>query len=490
MKRIRYLSLLLVLLCGITARAQDDFNPTNPVEPGPLTAKLKVLADPEDGGSVSGGGNIVPGEQVMLSASASSGFTFVNWTDAAGNVVSTNSSFNYVKQNGTETLIAHFEFTPQSPKEPDELPSKLTLVAEEGGSVSGGGYYQNGESADIYASTSSGYDFAGWYNEDGTLYSDQESTTYTIGDHSVVLTARFTFNPNSPKEPDDINSKHKLTVIAEEGGTASADDQILEEGMTTTVYAYANSGYVFAGWYIGDELYEKEPEFDFIMGSSNVTLVAHFNFMPNSPKEPDNIPQRTFSFTLYNVYTKPGATAQFPILLTPRETLKDMTFQLHFSTKLNVDFEHIVVGETTKPYKMSYEDLGENEGQHAYRFDLTDGTIEGGNIVIPILTFPIIIPDGAETATSHQIKINQISMTHEDGTTETAGTRNGRVSIYKNGDSNGDNVVDLKDKANIIAKLRGLEPEVFIEEVSNVNDDGKLNISDAMGIIEIMNEEP
>ena len=43
MKRIRYLSLMLVLLCGTALWAQDDFNPTSPDEPGgPLVSKSKL----------------------------------------------------------------------------------------------------------------------------------------------------------------------------------------------------------------------------------------------------------------------------------------------------------------------------------------------------------------------------------------------------------------------------------------------------------------
>ena len=487
MKRIRYLSLALMLLCGITAKAQEVFNPTNPSEPGPMTTKLIVLADPEDGGSVSGGGSFVPGETKYVSASPSSGWKFVNWTDAAGNEISTTQSFNYVKKDGRETLIAHFVFNPNSPNEPDELPFLLKVVAGEGGSASGGGFYKSGETTNIYASTNSGYDFAGWFLEDGSLYSEESSTTFTMSNQNVVLTAKFKFNPNSPAEPqDNINAKHRLTVVAEEGGTARANEKILEEGTTTTVYASANSSYVFAGWYIGDELVSESSNYEFTMGKSNTTLVAHFNFMPNSPSEPGEIKQRTFSFTLNNKYTKPDATVEYPILLTPRETLKDMTIRINFSTQLNVDFANIVVGETTEPYDMTYEDLGEEGGQHAYQFNLTGGKVDGGNVVIPILTFPIIIPPDSETGVSHQIKINQIIMTNEDGSTQTAGTRNGRVSVYKLGDSNGDNKVDIKDKINVISKLLGDTPEVFIEEVGDVNGDKEITVSDATGVDDYM----
>ena len=46
------------------------------------------------------------------------------------------------------------------------------------------------------------------------------------------------------------------------------------------------------------------------------------------------------------------------------------------------------------------------------------------------------LPQNIETATSYKISINQISVTNEDSSTETASTRNGRVYVYKNGDAN------------------------------------------------------
>lgn len=494
MKRIISLSLLFMLLCGMTARAQDDFNPADPVEPGAMTTKLKLLADPEEGGSVSGAGAYVPGTNVSLNASPSSGFKFINWTDAAGNVISTNRSFSYTKKDGTETLIAHFSFNPDAPNEPDQLPTKLTLVAGEGGYVSGGGFYKEGVSVNIYASTYSGYDFVGWYYADGTLYSDKNSTTFTMVDHPLTLNARFLFNPDSPSEPGYINSKHKLRLVAEEGGTVYIynGSDFINEGTEVTIYANSNSGYQFDGWYNGNEFVSNATPYTFSMGASDLTLTAHFNFMPQTPGEPGEIKQRTFSFTLYNVITKPDATVQFPILLTPRATLKDMTFQLNFRPELNVDFANVVLGETTEPYHVSCEDLGidEVDGLHGYKYTLTGGSIEGDNKVIPILTFPIIIPADAETATSHQIKINQISMTNEDGSTQTAGTRNGRVSIYKLGDANGDDEVNVADAETVVDNVVGKQVPVFIKEVANVDGNDEVDIVDAVKIVNLIVENP
>lgn len=68
MKRIRYLTLLWMLLCGIIAKAQ--FDPANPAEPGQLTSKLVLNVSPLGAGSTSGGGDIIPGTSVTVNAYA------------------------------------------------------------------------------------------------------------------------------------------------------------------------------------------------------------------------------------------------------------------------------------------------------------------------------------------------------------------------------------------------------------------------------------
>lgn len=492
MKRIRYLTLLWMLFAGIAGWAQD-FNPTDPAEPGQLTTKLTLKASPKGAGWTSGSGNIVPGTSVTVSASAYSDWLFVNWTDADGVVVATTTSYTFTKANKSETLTANFAFNPGSPGEPYELPYKLTLIAGDGGYVSGGGYYLNGTTVNISASAYSNFYFEGWYKADGTLYSTDASTTYTMGEDAVTLTAKFAFNPDSPSEPGEMNYL-RLKLTAQEGGTVSAGKYNLKEGETTTVSASPNSGYIFNGWYQDDYMVSSEASFTYTMGNSSATLEARFVFSPNAPDEPGYIQQRKFSFMLKNVITKPGATVHFPILLTPLATLGDMTLQLNFDPRLNVDVDNVVLSETTTAYTLTREpvvegDAAYDEGLTSYRFTLSGGSMvvdeDEVPTVTPILTFPIIIPADMETAAFYKISINQISMTTLDGT-QTAGTRNGRVSVYKNGDSNGDNVVDIVDVTSTISNILGQTPTDFIPEAANANDDDAIDIVDVTSTIGII----
>ena len=86
------------------------------------------------------------------------------------------------------------------------------------------------------------------------------------------------------------------------------------------------------------------------------------------------------------------------------------------------------------------------------------------------------------------MKINQVSVTEEDGNTITASTRNGRISVYKNGDSNGDNLVNVIDVTNTISTILGEPPSVFITEAADTNDQDGINVVDVTNIIDIILE--
>lgn len=494
MKRIRYLTLLWMLFCGIVCWAQ--FNPTSPSEPGQLTTKLKLKVSPEGAGSVSGAGDILPGKEVKVTASANSGWLFVNWTDENGQEVSTAKSYTFTKGNRTETLTANFSFNPGGPSEPGELPYKLTLLHGDGGSVSGGGFYLSGTTVNIRAYPNSDFNFEGWYKADGTLYSDVADISYTMEESNVTLTARFVFNPKSPSEPNEVNI-WRLRLKAGDGGTVSPKLTQLKEGESVTIYASTNSGYVFDGWYQGDTKVSSDATWKYTMGNGSVTLEARFQYNPGNPTEPGEIKQRKFSFMLKNTVSKPGTTVNFPILLTPLATIGDITFQLNFDPRLDIDFDNVLVGETTTPYTLTREPITDgptyDEGYTSYRFTLTGGSMvveEGATpTVTPILTFPFVIAPDIETGEAYRVTINQISITNADGSTQTAGTRNGLLTIYKLGDTNGDNEVNSADVLNIVSVALQKETEIFIEEVSDISGDGEISSADVLGIVNIVLEK-
>ena len=493
MKRIRYLTLLWALLFGLIARAQDDYwYPESPGEPGELvvTKKLTLLANPIEGGSVDGGGKVVPGTSVTISANANSDWKFVSWTDENGTVKSTDSYYTFEKGIDHETLTANFVYAPNAPGEPDDIdancPHKLTLVAEEGGYVSGEGRYKNGTSVGIGAyANSTLFEFVGWYDEDGMQVSEEAYFNYIMGAKATTLTAKFKFVPESPDEPDELKNIYRLKLMAEEGGLVYTSNSIYryQEGTSTTVCANSNSGYEFTGWYLDGSLYSSESSFEYTM-TDNVEFVAHFKYVPDSPDEPEPAVEKQFSFTLYNVNCKPGDVIEYPVYLTCKENVTNMTFQLSFDERLNPDLDNVVLTESAAGYTVNRTKGTALTGNKAYIYTFTGGTLVTGSY--KLLNISIPIPDDMVTGLYYPVTINQISMTKPDNTTQTAGARHGRVSVYKLGDSNGDNKVDIKDKINAISFLLGDSPKVFIKEVGDVNDDNEITVTDALVVDGLM----
>ena len=488
------MSIFLLMLVSIGSWAQDDdgpFNPSSPDEPAPpgVVPMLSLVADPMDGGTVNGAGWYNAGSQVTIRAYNNANYVFERWADADGNTVSTSAQFKYTKKGDDETLTAYFRFSPGSPAEPVEIAQlvyhQLTLVAEDGGSVSGGGKYLPNTRVYLSASLNTGYVFNGWYDDDGELVSTSQSFYYTTQAKPVTLTARFRFNPGSPGEPPmpDLLLMHTLTVTAEEGGTVNTGGSTMLEGATMTLTAMANTGYVFSGWYKGDELYNENRSFTFTMGTENISLVARFTFNPSSPGEPTKPTTKKYAFTLMNKMAKPGITLKFPIYLTSLDELTDMTFQLTFPEGLLpvLTVEDIEVSDHAKGYTVS---VSPGDGVNAYVISLIGGSIHDVNTAL--LTFTIHVPEDIATAQNYQVTINQVSVTETDGNTLTASTRNGRISVYKNGDANGDDTVDIVDVTSIISSILGDTPDVFIDEVANTNDDDGIDVVDVTTTIDII----
>lgn len=487
MKRIRYLSLLMLLLGSISLWGQDTFDPSNPPEPGPPPMKLTVKVTPADAGSISmsGSGRYVAGTQVGLHAYINTGFRFVSWTNSNGDVLSTSTSFTYTKGEGHEVLTANYEFDPTNPAEPDDPANimyyQLQLRATEGGSVSGGGRYLANRQIRLYAYPDSKFDFVGWYDvaTDELLSTARYFDYMTTAKHRVIE-ARFYFNPDSPGEPNEPILRRTVTAEATEGGTTSFSSTRALIGTSVNLNAYANSGYDFDGWYLNGELYTQLRNFSYtVTDSYTQNFEARFTFNPDSPADPGMPTTTRHSFYIMNKVTKPGAQIKFPIYLSSVKTLKDMSFQLEFPEELTPDFTQVEMSEKATGYSVSFN----KQDSKNYIFTMTGGSVPAGNAAL--LVFTINVGEDIITGNDYPVKINLVEVTEEDGTVVTASTRNGRVSVYKLGDTNGDDVVNAIDVLNIVTVTLQQDTDVFIEEVSDINEDNKFDSIDVLGVVEI-----
>lgn len=142
----------------------------------------------------------------------------------------------------------------------------VTVSADpaEGGTVTGGGTYSDGQKATVTATNNSGYLFSGWYNG-STKVSSNKSYTFTVTEN-VTLTAKFS----------KLSMSYNVTVTADppEGGTVTGGGTY-ESGTYATLTATWNSDWHFVGWYQNGALVSTQRSF-FRPVVSDLAYVAKF----------------------------------------------------------------------------------------------------------------------------------------------------------------------------------------------------------------------
>lgn len=144
---------------------------------------LTLVANPEEGGTVSGAGTYQAGEYIEVEAVTNPDFEFFSWTNG-DEVVSTEPAFTYTMPEENITLTANFESTiPQF---------SLILLAnpENGGTLSGAGEYAEGEEITVSAAENEGFSFVNW-TQDGTVISTEESFVFVMPAENTELVANF-----------------------------------------------------------------------------------------------------------------------------------------------------------------------------------------------------------------------------------------------------------------------------------------------------------
>lgn len=138
--------------------------------------------------------------------SGNNGYRFKHWT-ANGEVVSTESYFQYTMPANDVVLEAVYEFNPTNPGDPASAENtyKLTLVSQpaKAGNFSGSvdSKVSAGSSTWVYTyNNQNGYVFREW-QIDGQKVSSQREFEFTMPERNVTLTAVYEFKPTSPGNP-------------------------------------------------------------------------------------------------------------------------------------------------------------------------------------------------------------------------------------------------------------------------------------------------
>lgn len=243
MAKLFRIVLVLLLIVGSTpaiyaqgsqAKAtatQWTFDPENPAEPDngyeePIVYyRVTVSASPASAAYVSSGGEFTAGSSKYISTSLrDSRYKFLHWT-LNGEYYSDKKSFYYSVGTTDANFVAHYEFAPSSPVEPDPLPeikvNPLYLATNIEGACSfnqaSGNEYEAETWVDLEAFVKKGYEFKGWYSGT-TLISSSVKFNYQMPDEAITLTAtvaRILFDPENPSEPDSSQENVQMTPVGD-----------------------------------------------------------------------------------------------------------------------------------------------------------------------------------------------------------------------------------------------------------------------------------
>lgn len=377
------------MLLSMVARGQD-FNPDSPPEPG-ARYKLTLKAQPAEAATVSGGGLYVVNANVSVKAVAkSSNWRFINWTDAEGKVVNTNSSFTHRKLNSNETLTANYEYQKTSRLTVAYDPSSIrTSEVKE---------YAVGVTYSYTASTYSDYTFVNWTTSDGTVISTNRTVSYTVTENDETITAHYRFTPGSPAEPNETKPKHKVYFKCDPAGLTGfyqSNGFSVSEGNTFRVEVYSVSDYEFKGWTCegSSEIIGQYRTYSGTMGKEDVHLVAHFEFKPSSPSEPSTDTKQRHSLYATTTSMYRGETTLLPIYMQNTGNVKTLSFKLHLPKNLTVDVANIQKTLRTDAYTV----------QAAQEDSVLSVSLEGGTQIVEHDGVVVRIPVSAQDALKDSI---------------------------------------------------------------------------------------
>jgi len=213
---------------------------------------ITAMANPNEGGTVSGSGGYNYGDNCTLSATANAGYTFQRWTKN-GTQVSTSPSYSFTVTESA-TFTAHFTMV--------DYTINVEANPSEGGSVNGGGTFNYGQTCTVHASPNIGFEFIKW-TENGTQVSDQPDYSFTVtGNRSLV--AHF------------IPMSYEITAEADpEIGGIVIGAGIYAASGTATLSAVPNDSYLFHNWTEGSTIVSESATYTFTVDHSR-HLVAHF----------------------------------------------------------------------------------------------------------------------------------------------------------------------------------------------------------------------
>ena len=262
------------------------------------TYEIVAIANPNIGGSVTGGGTYNQGATCTLTATATAGYDFISWTE--NNVtVSTENVYSFTVGDN-RYLEANFEFTgaytnhwtPESSSYSDNMAmyAVITIDGEEQYSdqLEVGAFCGNECRGSAIASE---FSISQRYLAILTVYgNDGDQLQFKLYDHGIgqeldyALPAAITFDGDgygTPLEPYVLNfvSPVAITAVVNPEGTGSViGTGYYAPGATCTLIANANTGYQFTNWTLGGTVVSTDATYQFVVTEA-AQYVANFSYV-------------------------------------------------------------------------------------------------------------------------------------------------------------------------------------------------------------------
>ncbi|MBR5725663.1 MAG: choice-of-anchor J domain-containing protein, partial [Muribaculaceae bacterium] len=192
------------------------------------TYEITATANPTAGGSatVSGTGTFAEGSEVTLTATANTGYTFINWT-LNGVQVSDQATYTF-NATADGDYVANFAqmFSVTASANPIE-----------GGTVSGAGTFADGSTVTLTAAPLAGYSFGNW-TLNGNVVSESATYTFTLSSATAgAYVANF-----------ELNSYAITTSVSPANSGTVSGAGTYNHGATATLTATPATGYSFVNW--------------------------------------------------------------------------------------------------------------------------------------------------------------------------------------------------------------------------------------------------
>jgi len=219
---------------------------------------ITVVAEPAEGGIVSGAGTYPENEVVTLSATANTGYDFMGWK-LNGEIVSTDAEYQFAVTENAD-YIAVFEIQTV----------EIVVTDGEGGThtMNGTGTYNYGEEVTITATPDEGYRFVGFIVGSETITDNPYTFNAT---ENLTIEVSFELIPN-----------YMVTIAANpaEAATFDVENGEVAENTELTITATMTEGYRFLNWTVNGEVQDETGLSLTVTVTEAMDIVANFELIP------------------------------------------------------------------------------------------------------------------------------------------------------------------------------------------------------------------